>query len=370
MIGIHDPWITEREKEAVSAALASGWISGHGEFIPKFERELASALGLGQPVVSTVNGSAALLLALRALSPPPGFRALLCDYGFVATANAVVYAGGVPVFLGPDRADDPAVSAERIEERLEKDPTLKAVVYNQPYGFSADMARLRAACDRRGVLLVEDSSQALGLRQHGRMLGTFGHAGCWSMNGNKTVTTGMGGALRLESEELAARARRLRIHGRNDPFDFHYEELGYNFQLSNVLAALGCAQLSRLPEILASKEAVRARYAALFAARGRRLAGPASSPAWLNLLWLEKPRDRAFFRALAAATEAEGVQLRPAFPPVTSYPMYASAERHGTEHSASFFERSFCLPSGPGLTPAQVERAAEVVHLALERLDA
>lgn len=369
MIGIHDPWITEREKEAVSAALESGWVSGHGEFIPRFERELASALGLTRPVVSTVNGSAALLLALRALSPGQGFRALLCDYGFVATANAVVYAGGVPVFLGPDQPGDPTVSAERIEEHLRKDPSLRAVVYNQPYGFSADMARLRAVCDERGVLLIEDSSQALGFRQRGRMLGTFGHAGCWSMNGNKTVTTGMGGALYLEDDALCARARRLRIHGRDDPFDFHYEELGYNFQLSNVLAALGCAQVARLPEILAKKEAVRAQYSERFAGLGLRLVG-GPGPAWLNLLWLEKPRDRAFFRALAAAAEADGVQLRPAFPPVTSYPMYASAERHATEHSSSLFERSVCLPSGAGLTPAEVIRAAEVVHHALRKLDA
>lgn len=380
MIGIHDPQLSEAEISAVTAAARSGWLSGGGGAGVAFETELQRFFGAAHAPAAVVNGSAALVLALRSLGVEAGDQVLVSRYGFVATANAIPFVGAEPIFLGPAPGEIPVVGYDDVAFFLEESITptghhratgkrVRGLLYNEPFGFACrrlpEIARLLAA---RGMFLIEDASQAFGAKLGDRYLGTIGDAGVFSFNGNKTLALGSGGALLAREEATLARARKLRHHARSDDFEFFYDELGYNFQLPSLLAALGVSQCRRLPEILRAKENIRAAYREFFRGTKIRLVGDENFPAWLNVAWLpSRADDRALVRELAHRLRADGVQIRPVFPPVTDYPMYRSAICQGGDARA-FYEHAICLPSGAGISAGQVERVAHFLVLRASEL--
>jgi perosamine synthetase len=374
MIGIHDPLIEGEEEREVLEALRSNWISGGGKKTAAFEESIGAFLGLPHSPVATVNGTSALHLSVRALGVAPGDHVLVSAYGFVATANCVLMAGAEPIFIGPENGDFPVVSKEQVERffseyvdsRGNYKPTgrpVRGMLYNEPYGFTCPaLAEICELFKSRGLFLVEDASQSLGVMSGEAFLGTLGSMGAFSFNGNKTITTGTGGLLVSKDEQLLKRARKLRHQARSDPFDFFYDECGHNFLMSNVLGAVGLAQARRLPFILERKKEVRRSYAELLQGESLRLAGAhlRDFPAWLNVVLLPVPaRSRKVMADLASKVEADGFQIRPGFPAVTAYPMYRGFPCVNGEHLEHFFSRSICLPSGPGISEDQ---AAEVIH--------
>lgn len=366
MIGIHDPYISAEEEAAVLEALRSNWISGGGSKVAAFEEELRHFLGLSHAPLATVNGSSALVLALSALGVKKGEHVLVSAYGFVATANCVRLLGAEPIFIGPEHGEFPVVTHRQVEkflaEHVSADGCFKAtggkirgMLYNEPFGFVCPALRETvSAFEARGMFLVEDASQAIGVRMGNSYLGTLGTMGVFSFNGNKTITTGAGGLLMAKDKTLLTRARKLQHQARSDSFDFVYDEPGHNFLMSNVLGAIGLAQAQRLPYILEKKSALRKAYGAAIAGTSLRLAGGADFPAWLNVLvFPHKTRDREVFRELAAQLGKEGIQIRPAFPSVTSYPMYRGSPLIDGTLTDELFDRAVCLPSGARVSESQ-----------------
>lgn len=365
-IGIHDPWITEREKQEVTDALASNWLSGAGQKVTAFERAVQEFFSYPTQPIATVNGSAALLLGLRVAGVQPGDRVLVSDYGFVASANAIRHLGAEPVFIGPDSPEAPYVSFSRLQAFFgQQDPSagpVKGMVYNQPYGLSCpQLAAVATLLREHGAFLLEDSSQAMGVAPDRQLLGTFGDFAVFSLNGNKTITTGAGGLLLARNAEDAARARRLSSQSRSDDFDFFYGEVAYNFQMPNTSAAIGLAQAQRLPEILEKKKRIRALYREKLSS-WRLLAAESLYPAWLNVALSARPGERPQFRALATALEEKGIRVRPAFPPVSANPAYAGAKVFQGEHSSYLFQHGICLPSGPTLTELDVGKVVQALE--------
>lgn len=375
MIGIHDPFLTEADKREVLDALRSNWISGGGAKVAAFEEELRTFFKLPAAPLATVNGSAALILALRALNVRPGEHVLVSDYGFVATANSVRILGAEPIFLGPGNGEFPVVKLSQVENFFSHEvdaqghfkatgKKIRGMLYNEPYGFACPrLGKIESLLASRGMFLVEDSSQAIGAQIGDSFLGAIGTLGVFSFNGNKTLTTGAGGLLMGRDPLLLAKARKLQHHSRSDSFEFIYDDVGYNFLMPNLLGALGLSQARRLPELLRRKAKIRSAYARFMQDTPLRLAGDSLSfPAWLNVVIFPGIHsDRRAFRELAVRMLDEGVQLRPTFPPVSSYPMYRDSPLFDGARGEEFFGKTICVPSGFTMDEAQAEKVVALL---------
>ncbi|MGZ3720725.1 MAG: DegT/DnrJ/EryC1/StrS family aminotransferase, partial [Bdellovibrionota bacterium] len=272
-IRIHDVVVSDSERKQLLGVVDSGWISGSGPQVLEFEQALGAFLKTPQKPVSTTTGTAALILALLAAGVKKGDHVLVSAYGFIATANAVCHVGGEPVFIGPERGDYPVVTPGQVRRFLDSEVTadgkykktgrpLRGLLYNEPYGLACDeIASLRPLLSARDMFFVEDAAQAFGVEVGGRMLGTFGDFAAFSFNGNKTLSTGQGGALAGFSSQGLDLAFRLSSQARSDSFDFYHDPLGYNFQLSNVLAGFGLGQIARIEKTLANKCRIHRWYA-------------------------------------------------------------------------------------------------------------
>ncbi|MGE3261550.1 MAG: DegT/DnrJ/EryC1/StrS family aminotransferase [Bacteriovoracia bacterium] len=379
-IGIHDPWITDLEKKEVSEALASNWLSGGGSKVHAFEDLAQEFFQSTERPISTANGSAALLLGLRVAGVQAGDHVLVPSYGFVACANAVRHLGAEPIFIGPENPEMPVVTFEQIKSFFEKEigpdfrlrktgARIQGMIYNQPYGLTCP--RLSAIAEffqERKLFLFEDSSQGMGVRLGNSLLGTFGDLSIFSLNGNKTITTGAGGLLLIKNPAWAARARKLLAQSRCDDFDFYYGEAAYNFQMPNVSAAIGVGQFKRIAEILEKKSNIRTHYRTLLRS-WKLFAAEMTYPAWHNLALARRAASRAEMRALASATQARGVRIRPAFPAVTENAMYKNSLSYQNEKSPFLFDHGICLPSGPALEKEDIEYVCAVLEEEGRRLD-
>lgn len=383
MIGIHDPLIGNEEEQEVLEALRSNWISGGGSKTSAFEEAMRDFLGSSLLPLATVNGTGALQLAMRALNVSPGEHVLVSAYGFVASANCVRYAGAEPIFIGPEKGDFPVVTLSQVEQFLTNEVDgdcrfkrngrpFKGMIYNQPYGLvDRHFEKICALFRERGLFLLEDASQSLGVKHSGKWLGTLGTVGVFSFNGNKTISTGTGGLLVAQDDQLLATAKRLRHQSRSDPFDFFYDESGYNLLMSNVLGALGLAQVKRLPEILENKRKIRSIYRSSLVKSEFTIVGAdlPDFPAWLNVVLLPKAvSSRAALQELATKMASDGFQIRPAFPAVTDCAMYRDSLCFDGGELQEFFMRAVCLPSGPGVSESQATQIVSSLARHTEKL--
>ncbi len=374
-IGIHDPYLDGAELAELEAVIQSNWLSAQGEKVAEFEKLFASFLGV-PGALAAVNGSAALILALRASGVGPGDHVLVSDYGFIATADAVRHVGAEPIFLGPALELEPYVSLELLSrffaEEVEQDQRyrrtgrpIKGFLYNEPYGFHCPhLKEIHATLEQRGLFLIEDSSQALGVKLGDAYLGTIGHLGVFSFNGNKTLAVGSAGALVGGDSNRLSFAAHLQRHARSDSFDFFFDDLGYNFQCSNLSAAVAVAQARKLGDILAQKARLRRNYARLLSSTNWRMVGPQNEfPAWLNVILCKRRLDRDEWRRFAEAMDAKGIRVRPVFPAVTRNKTYIDGFRFGELNADEFFARGICLPSGPRMDTAAAERVVEALSV-------
>jgi pyridoxal phosphate-dependent aminotransferase EpsN len=364
------PHMSGRELELVADAFASNWIAPLGPHVDAFERELAAGLGPGWHAAALSSGTAAIHLALDLLGVGPGDDVLCPTLTFVATANPIVQVGARPVFLDCERRTwnlDPALLAEELARRRRTGrPLPKAVIVVDLYGQCADWQPILAACAEHGVPVIEDAAEALGATWEGRPAGSFGVLSTFSFNGNKIITTSGGGMLCSRDAALVSRARFLATQARDPAPHYEHSVAGYNYRLSNLLAAVGRGQLTVLADRVERRRAVFARYRELLGDLPGLSFMPeppeSRSTRWLTVLTLDPAAFGADREAVRLALEAEDVEARPVWKPMHLQPLYRDAPVRGGAVAGEVFERGLCLPSGSSLREEDVERVAGVVR--------
>lgn len=367
-IHLSSPHMGGEERRFVEEAFATNWIAPLGPHVDAFEREFADAIGASHAAALS-SGTAALHLALLLVGVGPGDDVLVSTLTFSASVNPIVYLGGRPVFVDSDAASwnmDPALLAEELDRRARTGKLPRAVVVVHLYGQSADLAPIVEACERHGVALVEDAAEALGAEYRGRSPGTFGRVGIFSFNGNKIITTSGGGMLVSADERLVARARKLATQAREPAPHYEHAEIGYNYRLSNVLAAIGRGQL----RVLETRVEARRRNFAYYAAALGDLPGLSFMPEapwgrhtrWLTCLTIDPDVFGADRDTVRLALEADDIEARPVWKPMHLQPVFAGRETVGGAVAADLFARGLCLPSGSSLTERELARVAGVVR--------
>jgi perosamine synthetase len=362
---LHEPRFRGNEWEYLKECLDTTFVSSVGKFVDRFEAELAEFTGATR-AIAVVNGTAALHVALKLAGVEPGDEVLLPALTFIATANAVAYCNATPHFVDSEERSlgmcaqalrtHLASSTEMHSGRCINRATgkvIRAMVPMHTFGHPVDIAALMAVAHDFRIVLIEDAAESLGSSVGGRHTGTFGLMGTLSFNGNKTITTGGGGAILTNDAELGKRIKHITTTAKlPHRWNFVHDEVGYNYRMPNLNAALGCAQLEQLPGFLASKRRLFAQYQARFAqVPGVRLvAEPAgcTSNYWLQALLLDD--DHAGQRdAVLSATNDAGLMTRPVWTLMHRMPMYAGAPRAATPVAEALERRLINIPSSVGL---------------------
>jgi pyridoxal phosphate-dependent aminotransferase EpsN len=352
------PHMGGNEEAYVREAFATNWLSTIGPNLTAFERAFENRVGL--PAVALASGTAALHLALRLAGAGPGDEVFCSALTFVAAANAIVYQGGVPVFLDSDRATwnlDPDVLSLALRERAAANRLPKALVVVHIYGQSADMDPILQACAEYGVAVIEDAAEAVGTLYKGKPAGTLGAAGVYSFNGNKIVTTTGGGMLVSRNQAWVDKARFWSQQARDAALWYEHSELGYNYRMSNVLAGIGRGQLEVLDLRIQQRRAIAFRYRDAFAD----LPGVSLMPQapyglhtnWLSCFLIEEREFGCSRDDLIGALNAANIESRPVWKPMHLQPLYAHSEHFGGAVAEDLFRRGICLPSSSSLTDEQ-----------------
>ncbi|MEV5817737.1 aminotransferase class I/II-fold pyridoxal phosphate-dependent enzyme [Micromonospora harpali] len=371
-IHLSPPDVGPAEEALVVAAMRSGWVAPAGPDLDAFEREVAERVGCGH-AVGVSSGTAALHLALLAVGAGPGTVVVVPTLTFVATANAVTYTGAEPVFVDCDPATgnlDVDLLPDLLDDLRRRGRRIAAVVAVDINGACADYARLLPVCAAAGVPVVEDSAQALGSTYQGRYAGSFGRVGIFSFNGNKIMTTSSGGMLVSEDSGLISRARRLSTQAREPVAHYEHRDVGYNYRLSNVLAALGRAQLRRLDGMIERRRAMREHYAKVFASvPGTRILGDgdAGSNCWLTSLVVDPATAGWRARDLGEHLAAHDIETRPMFKPMHRQPAHLDRWAVVTGAADRLFAGSISLPSGSTLPGVDADRVLGLVEEFLVR---
>jgi dTDP-4-amino-4,6-dideoxygalactose transaminase len=366
--------VTELEEQYVLDAVRSGWVAPLGPHVDAFEAEIAERVGVAGALALS-SGTAALHLALLELGARPGTAVVVSSMTFVASANAVAYTGASPVFVDAQASDgnvDPVLLIEAVDTLQAEGTTVAAVMSVDLFGRCADYAQIVDALAERGVPLLEDAAEALGARYQGQAAGSFGVAAALSFNGNKIMTTSGGGMLLSDDLELLGRARYLSTQARQPVPYYEHTEIGYNYRLSNVLAALGRAQLTRLDDMITRRRAIRQTYAdGLAGVQGVRLMGRGGDRddeqdnCWLTTIVLDPEAVTATVDSVIKMLEAEDIEARHLWKPMHLQPVFADARSFVNGTSERLFASGVTLPSGSILTDDDVARVLAVTRAAL-----
>lgn len=362
--------VTDVEERYVLDAVRSGWVAPLGPHVDAFEREVAERVGV-EHALALSSGTAALHLSLVHLGARPGTKVVLSSMTFAATANAVVYTGAEPVFVDSWAHDgnvDPHLLLDAVRTLQDEGETVVAAVPVDLFGRAADYATIEPGLADLGVPLLEDAAEALGASLDGRAAGSFGRAAALSFNGNKIMTTSGGGMLLSDDAELVAHARKLSTQSREPVPWYEHTEIGYNYRLSNVLAALGRGQLERLDDMISRRRAIRGRYAEAFADLPVRLLGrddhrgDENDNCWLSTLVVEDGPDA---NTVVDALAAQHIEVRHLWKPMHLQPVFRGARAIGGPVSENLFRRGVTLPSGPALTDDQIDRVIAALRAVL-----
>lgn len=362
---LHEPRFEGNEWLYLKACLDSTFVSSVGEYVDRFEADLAAFTG-AKHAVAVVNGTAALHVALLLSGVRAGDEVLMPALTFVATANAVHYCGAIPHFVDSNEQTlgiDPVVLRDWLQHATEQrggvcinkstGRPVRALLPMHTFGHPCDMDGLQAVAHDFGLALVEDAAESLGSWYRGRHTGAIGRLGTLSFNGNKTITTGGGGAILTNDSELARRAKHLTTTAKQPHrWEYVHDEIGFNYRMPNINAALGCAQLEKLPDFLTSKRRLFERYREAFAglAQVRLVAEPMHSQSnyWLQALLLDEAvssqRD-----AVLEATNAAGFMTRPAWKLMHRLVPYQACPRAPLPMAESLERRLINIPSSAGL---------------------
>lgn len=371
------PHLAGNERSYLQECVDTNFVSSVGPFVPRFEAEFAARVG--SPFgVACASGTAAIHVALQVAGVGAGDEVWVSDFTFIATVNPITYLGARPVLVDADPATwnmDAALVCEELRRRQRAGrPLPKALLPAHVLGLPTDLAPLVEVCQECGVTLVEDAAEALGAGftagpLAGRQVGTVGLLGCFSFNGNKIITTGGGGMMVTADAALARRAKHLTTQARRPGPEYWHDEVGYNYRLTNLAAALGVAQLEQLDAFLAAKRAIARRYdEALGAVPGVSLPPRptwAAPTMWLYSILIDPTQAAVDRRRALEILDRHGIQARPVWAPAHLMPFYRDAERLGGGVGERLFEQGLSLPCSVGLRPAEQAEVIDVLTAAL-----
>lgn len=353
------------ERELLLEAFDSNWIAPLGPHVDAFERELAERVGMPHAAALS-SGTAALHLALRLLGIAAGDDVIVSTLTFVASANAVSYLGARPVFVDSDPSTwnmDPGLLADEMEDRAARNRLPKAVVVVDLYGQCADYDVILEVCNRFEVPVVEDAAESLGATYRDAPAGSFGALGVFSFNGNKIITTSGGGMLVGRDPEMIDRARFLSTQAREPGPDHRHMEVGYNYRLSNLLAAVGRGQLRHLDERVQSRRDVNEAYRKGLAEEPgidfMPIADYGQPNFWFSVITVDPELFGAGNDDVLRALQAADIESRPPWKPLHTQPAFDGCPAVAGHVAEDIFARGLCLPSGSSLTEADIERVID-----------
>ncbi|WP_339710951.1 LegC family aminotransferase [uncultured Kriegella sp.] len=357
-IPLHEPRFIGNEKKYLSECIDSTFVSSVGKFVDRFEEDVARFTG-AKYAIATVNGTAALHIALLLAGVEENDEVITQPLTFIATCNAISYIGAHPIFTDVN-IDTLGLCAEKLEHFLSRNTeivdgrcinkktkrTIKAVVPMHTFGLPVRINELLAVCEKYKLKVVEDAAESLGSYYNGHHTGTSGLLGTLSFNGNKTITTGGGGMLLTNDEELAKKAKHITTTAKiPHRWDFEHNLVGYNYRLPNINAALGCAQMEVLPEFIKRKRKVAEQYDAFFKDKAVVFVKEpenTSSNYWLNAILVKDIDER---NAFLKETNDNGVMTRPIWKLMNHLPMFKKAQTGNLENAINLEERVVNIPS-------------------------
>ena len=372
-IYLSPPHVGTVERQLLLEAFDSNWIAPLGPMVDAFEREFAAKVG-SPHAAALSSGTAGLHLCLKELGVGVGDVVLVSSFTFAATANAVAYCGATPVFIDSDETSwnlDPNRLREALVDLSRQGKRVKALVCVDLYGQCANYDPILAVAAEFGVPVIEDAAEALGAFYRGRPAGSFGMAAVFSFNGNKIITTSGGGMVVSEDGKLIQRIRYLATQARQPAAHYEHTEIGYNYRLSNLLAAVGRGQLMGLEE----KIAVRRRNREWYVRELGGLAGVSFMPIpdwsepnhWLTCVVIDSKAAGVDRERVRLALEAVNIESRPLWKPMHLQPVFAGCARYGGEVSERLFRDGLCLPSGSSLTAEEHGRVCAVIRRVLTK---
>ncbi|OLT21790.1 pyridoxal-5'-phosphate-dependent protein [Ornithinimicrobium sp. CNJ-824] len=354
--------VTELEEEYVLRALRSGWVAPLGPDVDAFEDEIAERVGV-KHALALSSGTAALHLALLHLGARPGTVVVVPSMTFAASANAIAYTGADPVFVDSQTSDgnvDPALLIEAVDVLRSEGREVVAAMTVDLFGRTCDYERMVPALAERGVPLLEDAAEALGASSHGNQAGSFGLAATLSFNGNKIMTTSGGGMLLSDDTRLVDHCRKLSTQSREPVAWYEHAEIGYNYRLSNLLAALGRAQLTRLDEMIQRRQEIYDQYVTLLSDLPLRFLQSADHSKidnhWLTTVVFED--DTVDVDTIVRDLGLEGIEVRHLWKPMHLQPVFGTSRFFGGAVSEGLFKNGLALPSGFRLRDQDINRVA------------
>lgn len=361
-VSLSSPHLGPAERALLLDAFDSNWVAPLGPHVEAFEREFAQLVGMPHAAALS-SGTAALHLALQLVGVGPGDEVLVSSFTFAASANPVVYCGAKPVFIDSESRSwnmDPALLSSELTERAKSNRLPKAVVVVDLYGQCADWEPIMATCRNFGVSVIEDAAEALGASYHSKAAGTFGDLSIFSFNGNKIITTGGGGMLLSSNAEHVTKARHLATQAREPAPHYEHTRIGYNYRLSNLLAAVGRGQIQVLADRVKARRANHSAYKEAFA----QLPGVGFMPlatwgewnGWLTVMTVDPAVAGVDRETIRKALEAENIESRPVWKPMHLQPVFRECRVVGGAVSERAFANGLCLPSGSNLSLEERER--------------
>lgn len=376
------PEIWGNEWAYVKECLDTGWVSSVGSYVDRFERDLAAYTGVNH-AVAAVNGTAALHVALLVAGVCPDDEVLVSTLTFIAPVNAIRYTGAWPVFMDAE-PNYWQMDPQKVTDFLEKEcrwqnghlhnqttrRRVKAIVPVHILGHPVDMSPIIEVARKYNLVIIEDATESLGAQYKGHKVGSVGDMACFSFNGNKIITTGGGGMIITNNEDWAQRAKYLTTQAKDDPVEFIHGEVGYNYRLTNIQAAMGCAQLEKLDEYIAAKRRIAATYTEAFAdmpgIKPMREAEWADSIFWMYTVLIDAGQYGIDSRALLRRLAAVKIQTRPLWQPAHKSPSQAGMQSYDCEVADRLNRDALSLPCSVGLTSADQERVIQQIQIGYE----
>lgn len=377
-IPLSAPHLSGNEWTYIKECLDTGWVSSVGSFVTRFEGDLARAASLPHGVATTC-GTAALHVAFLIAGVKPGDEVLVSSMTFIAPVNAIRYANAIPVLVDAE-AQYWQMDVNQVREFLtngcerrrdgdvynkSSGRRVSAIVPVHILGHPVDMKALMPLAEQFGLTVVEDATEALGSTYFGQPVGGIGHMGCYSFNGNKIITTGGGGMLVTANEAWAKKARYLTTQAKDDPQEYIHHEIGYNYRLTNIQAAFGCAQMEVLPRYVERRRAINALYRTQLAAvPGLTLQGEAEgvrSNFWLTTAYIDAAKFGMTARELRQKFKEARIEARPLWQPAHLSPAHADAFKLPCPVSEDLFAHCLSLPSCSSSSDADIERVISVI---------
>lgn len=366
-IPLSEPVFGGNEWKYVKDCLDSGWVSSAGNYVDLFEKKIAEYTG-AKYAVSTVNGTAAIHTALMVAGVGKGDRVVVPTLTFIATVNPVIYCEGIPVFVDSERETfniDPLKAVKTIKQLVKNNQKPKAIIVTHLYGHPCDINPILDIAREYGIVVIEDACESLGSKYKGKMTGTLGDIGCLSFNGNKIITTGGGGMLLTDDQYYEKKAKYLTTQARDREIEYVHGQIGYNYRMTNIQAALGLAQIEQLGPILKKKREIAEYYHKYL----QEVPGInflceqpwAESNFWLNTVLVEENQSIVDKASLMNKLSELGVETRPIFKPIHLQHCYRRYRHKDLEVAEKVYNRGFNLPSSTKMTEENIRAVTEAL---------